>query len=318
VIFPNTQNAPPAGASAAFVIGQANFGSSGPGTTAGLKQPADVAVDSIGNIYVADNGNNRVLIYPSLVFLQVAGAVPASVVGQQTPNGTAINWNSPDGLPTPEGLFAPVGLYIDRQDTLYVGDNGNNRVVQFLKPANVVNAATFQAGVPVGQGAIATMFSSGIATDTSVVQGTTWPTTFINRQIFINDTLPAPIYSLTPQQASFQMPSNSPVGSDRIAMRTADTGELVAGGSVLISAASPGLFTISQNGTGQGAIVNQDGTVNAASNPAAKGTVISLYGTGQGPVSPSVPDGTVAPGPPGLAFTVAVPTTNQGTCVNNQ
>jgi uncharacterized protein (TIGR03437 family) len=211
-----------------------------------------------------------------------------------------------------------VGLYVDRQDTLYVGDAGNNRVAQFLKPANVVNAASFQAGVPVGQGAIATMFSAAIAPDISVVQGTTWPTTFSNRQIFINDTLPVPLYSLTPQQVSFQVPSNSPVGADRIAMRTADTSELVAGGSVLVSAAAPGLFTISQTGAGQGAIVNQDGTVNASSNPAAKGTVISVYGTGQGPVSPAVPDGTVAPGPPGLALTVAVPTSDQITCVTNQ
>jgi uncharacterized protein (TIGR03437 family) len=319
VIFSSTQSAPPAGASASFVMGQANFGSSTAGTAAGLKQPTDVAIDSSGNIYVADNGNNRVLIYPSLVFLQPpAGAPPTNVVGQQAVTGSAVNWNTPDGLPTPEGLFTPVGLYVDRQDTLYVGDAGNNRVAQFLKPANVVNAASFQAGVPVGQGAIATMFSAAIAPDISVVQGTTWPTTFSNRQIFINDTLPVPLYSLTPQQVSFQVPSNSPVGADRIAMRTADTSELVAGGSVLVSAAAPGLFTISQTGAGQGAIVNQDGTVNASSNPAAKGTVISVYGTGQGPVSPAVPDGTVAPGPPGLALTVAVPTSDQITCVTNQ
>jgi uncharacterized protein (TIGR03437 family) len=33
-------------------------------------------------------------------------------------------------------------------------------------------------------------------------------------------------------------------------------------------------------GTGQGAIVNQDGTVNSAANPAARGSVVSIYGTG--------------------------------------
>jgi uncharacterized protein (TIGR03437 family) len=320
VIFPNTQNAPAAGASASFVIGQSSFstGNSTGTTSAALKGPTDVAVDSPGNIYVADNGNNRVMIYSSLVFLPVSGASATAVVGQQSTSGAAINWNTPDGLPTAEGLSVPLGLYIDRQDTLYVADNGNNRVVQFLKPANVVNAASFQVGVPVGQGSIATMFSSAIATNTSVVSGTTWPTTFGNRQIFINDTLLVPMYSLTPQQVSFQVPSNSPVGSDRIAMRTADTGELIAGGSALISAAAPGIFTITQNGSGQGAIINQDGTVNAASNPAAKGSVVSIYGTGQGPTSPVVQDGTVAPGLPGAAFTVAVPTSDGVACVTNQ
>src|ERR1035437_8082881 len=66
LIFPNTQNAPVAGMAAAFVIGQASFGTSGSGN---FKTPTDVGVDSSGSIYVADNGNNRVLIYPSLVFL---------------------------------------------------------------------------------------------------------------------------------------------------------------------------------------------------------------------------------------------------------
>ena len=58
---------------AAFVIGQSNFSTSGSGT---FKTPTDVGVDSSGNIYVADNGDNRVLIYPSLVFLPLSGGTP--------------------------------------------------------------------------------------------------------------------------------------------------------------------------------------------------------------------------------------------------
>ena len=54
---------------------------------------------------------------------------------------------------------------------------GNNRVVQFLKPAAVVNAATFQASVPVAQGGLASLFGAGLAGDTSTVSATTWPTT---------------------------------------------------------------------------------------------------------------------------------------------
>jgi uncharacterized protein (TIGR03437 family) len=65
-------------------------------------------------------------------------------------------------------------------------------------------------------------------------------------------------------------------------------------------------------------VVNQDGTVNAPGNPAPVGTTISIYGTGQGQVSPSVLDGTAAPGPPGLANTVAVPTASASTCQNTQ
>jgi uncharacterized protein (TIGR03437 family) len=317
LIFPNTQNAPPAGIAATFVIGQASFGTVANGA-GNFKAPTDVGVDSNGNIYVADNGNNRVLVFSSLIFLPIAGAPATAVVGQQSPGGTSPNWNTPDGLATAEGLYSPVGIYVDRQDTLYVGDAGNNRVVHFLKAAAAVNAATFQTSVPVAQGALASLFGNGMASDTATISATTWPSTVVNRQVVINDQLQAPIYYAGPSQVNFQVPSNAPLGTDRIAVRTADTGELVAGGSLLVSAASPGIFTANQSGTGQAAVVNQDGTLNSSSNPAPAGSTILIYGTGQGQVSPSVPDGTAAPGPPGLAQTVAVPTSNPSTCLNSQ
>ena len=190
-----------------------------------------MAVDSSGKIYVADCGNNRVLIYPSLVFLPLSGGTPTGVVGQQhdrrTSRRTTIRrtaWRRP------KGCTSPVGIYVDRQDTLYVGDAGNNRVVQFLKAAAVVNAATYQASVPVAQGSLATLFGGGLASDTVTISATTWPKTAANRQLVINDDLQAPIYYIGPKQVNFQVPSNAPLGSARIAVRTADTGELVAGG----------------------------------------------------------------------------------------
>ena len=314
LIFPNTQNAPVAGMAAAFVIGQASFGTSGSGN---FKTPTDVGVDSSGSIYVADNGNNRVLIYPSLVFLPLSGGTPTGVVGQPSATGVAANYDSPDGLATAEGLYSPVGIYVDRQDTLYVGDTGNNRVVHFLKAASVVNAATYQASVPVAQGSLATLFGGGLTADTVTVSSTTWPRTAANRQLVVNDDLQSPIYYIGPTQVNFQVPSNAPLGASRIAVRTADTGELVAGGSLLVSAAAPGIFTANQAGTGQAAVVNQDFTINSSSNPAPVGSTISIYGTGQGQVSPSVIDGAAAPSSP-LSSTVAVPTSSGTTCLNSQ
>jgi uncharacterized protein (TIGR03437 family) len=46
-------------------------------------------------------------------------------------------------------------------------------------------------------------------------------------------------------------------------------------------AAAPGIFTVN-DGTGQIAANNQDGSINSAANPAARGSVVSLYATGQG------------------------------------
>lgn len=314
LIFSNTQSAPPAGASASYVIGQSSFGS----TSGNFRNPSGVAVDSNGAVYVADSANNRVLSYSSLIFLPPAGGTPTGVVGQQNTSGAAPNWDSTDGQATPNGLISPLGLYMDRQDTLYVSDAGNHRVAQFLKPAAVVNAATFQATVPVAPGGLATLFSNGLTSEKVVINATTWPLNAVDRQLVINEQQAAPLYYIDGNQVNFQVPSNSPAGQNRIAVRVTSTGELVAGGSLLVASASPGLFTASQNGSGQALVLNQDNTINASSNPANQGSIIVLYGTGQGQVSPAVPDGTAAPAGGPLSNTVAVPTSDQRTCLNSQ
>ena len=322
LIFPNTQSAPTAGMVAGLVIGQSRFDSTAGGGT-GLRSPTDVDLDSSANIYVADYGYNRVLEFSSFVFLPVAGATATAVIGQSSLNGTSVNWNSPDGLTTPEGLFAPAGVCLDRQDTLYVADAGNSRVVHFLKPASVVNAATYQSSVPVAGGSLAALFGNGLVTvspgvpATASAPGAPWPTSMLNRQIVVNDQTPSPIYYISGTQINFQVPALSSAGSNRIAVRLADTGELVAGGTLLVSANSPGMFTSTQNGQGQAAALNQDNRVNGASSPAARGSVLVLYGTGQGQVSPLVPDGAAAPSSP-LSSTVAVPTSDGKICATSQ
>jgi uncharacterized protein (TIGR03437 family) len=60
-----------------------------------------------------------------------------------------------------------------------------------------------------------------------------------------------------------------------------------------VAAASPGIFTMDASGQGQGAIVNQDGTVNSTSNPAAPGSVITIYATGEGQTDPEGVNGRV-------------------------
>jgi uncharacterized protein (TIGR03437 family) len=55
----------------------------------------------------------------------------------------------------------------------------------------------------------------------------------------------------------------------------------------------PGMFTSNQSGTGQIAAFNQDGSLNSASKPAARGSVVSLYATGAGLWDRSVPNGAI-------------------------
>jgi uncharacterized protein (TIGR03437 family) len=317
LVYPNTSGAPPTGLPASIVIGQKAFSSAGPGGGAtGLHAPADVALDTAGDVFVADNGSNRVLIYPSLLSLPTTGGAAVLAIGQPSLQGVAPNWNTPDGLATPEGLSAPLGILVDRQDTLYVGDTGNSRVVHFLKPVTVINAATQQASVPIGLGAMCSLYGSGLSTTKGQAKSSTLPIALAGRELVVNEQTKAPLLYVSPGLINFVFPINAPLGTQRIAARTSDTEELLAGGTVLVATYAPGFFTHDSSGTGQAAVRNHDQSINSAANPAARGSIVSLYGTGQGPVVSPVADG--QPGPNSPDNTVAVPTSDANTCLNKQ
>jgi uncharacterized protein (TIGR03437 family) len=309
LVFVSTQSAAPTGSAADIVIGQPQFGSAAAGGGAsGLRVPLDVAVDSSGNIYVCDAANSRVLIFPSLLFLPLAGASATSAVGQP---------NLANGLATAAALNGPLGILVDRRDTLYVGDAGNNRVLHFLKAAAMANAANPQVGVSLAPGAMATIYGIGLSDAPEDANGAmTLPAVLANRQVTINDAYQAPLSSVAADQISLQMPWAASIGTARFAVRTADTAELVAGATFNLAASAPALFTVSGDGKGQGKIRNADGTQNSASNPAARGSVIQILGTGQGPVTPPVADGT-APSDATVS-TVAVPTSDLQACLTQQ
>ena len=57
--------------------------------------------------------------------------------------------------------------------------------------------------------------------------------------------------------------------------------------------ASPAIFSLTSTGSGQGAILNQNGTINNSGNPASRGEVIVLYATGEGQTTPAGVNGSV-------------------------
>lgn len=58
-----------------------------------------------------------------------------------------------------------------------------------------------------------------------------------------------------------------------------------------MAAVAPSIFTVTQTGSGQGAILNQAWTVNSATNPAGAGSYIEVYATGFGALNPPSADG---------------------------
>jgi uncharacterized protein (TIGR03437 family) len=75
--------------------------------------------------------------------------------------------------------------------------------------------------------------------------------------------------------------------------------------TITVAAARPAIFTTNEQGTGQGAIRNQNSSPNSASNPAARGSVVQIFATGLGATNPVVPSGQPAPSAEPLSRVVA-------------
>ena len=129
-----------------------------------------------------------------------------------------------------------------------------------------------------------------------------YPTTLGGTTVTINGTA-APLLFVSPGQINFQMPSA--IGnSEWFNITSATTVVTTAAGSstpVTFGLGSlPGLFTADRSGCGQAAALNirSDGSVsvNTASNSAAPGDYVALYGTGFGFSATQPPDGAAAAG----------------------
>ncbi len=101
------------------VAGNGTAGYSGDGgqaTNAELNNPDGVAFDAIGNIYIADQGNNRIRK------VNTAGII-TTIAG----NGTQ-GFSGDGGTATNASLYAPSEVVIDAGGNLYFTDENNNRV----------------------------------------------------------------------------------------------------------------------------------------------------------------------------------------------
>ncbi len=105
------------------VAGNGNAGSAGDGgqaVAAELNNPAGIAIDGAGNLYIADTGNNAVRR------VDVSGTI-TTVVGTLGNSGYA-----GDGGPATSALLSsPRGLALTPGGDLILADTGNNRVRQF-------------------------------------------------------------------------------------------------------------------------------------------------------------------------------------------
>ncbi|WP_426669692.1 NHL repeat-containing protein [Mucilaginibacter sp. McL0603] len=125
----------------------------GIGTAASFNQPSALAIDSTGNLYVADQGNNLIRkITPDGSVSTLAGSGNA---GATNGVGTAASFN------------APAGVTVDAKGNVYVGDSNNNLIRKIARDGTVTTlAGTGKPGTNDGALATATFNNpQGVAVD---------------------------------------------------------------------------------------------------------------------------------------------------------
>jgi sugar lactone lactonase YvrE len=129
-------------------------------TAAEIDQPRGVAADASGNIYIADQQNNRVrkITLSTGIITTIAGTGAAGFSGD---NGAA----------TAAKLYYPAGVAVDKNGVVYIADCGNNRIRAVAGGMITTVAGSATRGYA-GDGGLATAASlkgpSGVAVDASL------------------------------------------------------------------------------------------------------------------------------------------------------
>jgi sugar lactone lactonase YvrE len=261
--------------------------SNGTGSAARFEQPTGVAVDSAGNVYVADSNN-----------WEIRKISPSGVV--TTLAGSAGQWGSRDGTGSAAQFFVPFGVAVDNAGNVYVADQWNQEIRE-ITPLGVVTTlagVTGQTGSINGTGNAARFdFPFGVAVDSA---GNVYVADQYNEEI--RKLAPLPVSSQVTIRSSLpSLPMSIGGGNGDVAginltdaelacIQTLPTGTITIGdstqtGNVTFTTATPattaGASTVVIQATGgTGQIILNDGGGSGTALNGNGGTVTLTPGTG--------------------------------------
>lgn len=280
-------------------------GDGGPATLASFNYPKSVVVDAGGNLFITDSFNSRIrVVTEDGTVTTVAGNGELSDTGDGGPADSA-------------SLRFPSGAAMDAAGDLYIADTQNNRI-RLLTPqgdlpsinnGGVIGAAGFGAFSSAAPGSWIEIYGMKLASVTlqwtaADFNGTTAPTSLGGTSVSIGG-VPAFVSYVSPAQVNALVPSNAGLGPQDVTVTTA--AGTSAPHTLNLYATQPALnappsFMI--GGRQYAAAVLDDGVSyalptgaipNIAAHPAQPGETIVIFGTGFGPVTPSVDAGQIAP-----------------------
>ncbi len=300
-------DATPDGVGNFYVAGEASIvRSDGNGVAATvlskLAGPGGMAVDSEGRLFFPETGGGRVLRWvpggdvveigapgedgvsvwgaPRAVALGPDGALYVADAGRAQILRVAFFEDGSTGVPEPLRLDAPLSLPWDLAfgplGELYVADAGTNQIVRITEAAvaapvvdlQVLHAATGKAG-PVAPGMLVRIV--GISPQSETGDAAAEITVEVGGK-------PVDVLGADDTSVVVQIPV-AVVGADTVDLVVLASGNEIAGTTLEVAAEAPGLFV---DADGFAIALNQDGTLNTGGNAAARGSVVMLYGTGQG------------------------------------
>jgi uncharacterized protein (TIGR03437 family) len=258
------------------------------------------------DVIVQDGGPNFLVVSPS------SGTTPSTVAVALNPNVVGY---LPSGVYVVALHFGVVGQSSPPNSAIFV----TLRLIATAAPAisAVVGAANLQA--PISPGELVSIFGDRLGTPPQTAQYDFtgfYPTDLSHRKyqgtardgVTFNG-IPAPLLFESTTQINAIVPYGV-AGQKTVSVVVTHNLQPSPAFSVPLADTSPGIFTATQNGKGQGAILNTNGTPNSADNPAAKGSVIQIFATGAGLWNKPLPDGGIqldAPFPvPAAAVSVTI------------
>jgi uncharacterized protein (TIGR03437 family) len=217
------------------------------------------------------------------------GTTPATVTARVHPQGLA-----PGQYTGRVDITSPQTASPRRIDvTLNVTQQG-----PFFLPGTVFHGASYSAGF-LSPGMVTTIFGLRFGPDqlAGLVLGQDGKvTTNIGQTRVLIDGVAAPMIASIRGQVSFFAPF-SLAGKTSALVQVEYEGVRSLTATLPVVDVAPGLFTLNAQGFGQGAILNQDLSLNGPNNPANRGDVVVLYGSGYGQSNPAGVDGQQAAAP---------------------
>lgn len=191
-------------------------------------------------------------------------------------------------IPAPQ-LVAGTPLTIIATNPAPGGDSASSVALTFGQSVDAaVNAASYAPGASPGD--LIALFGQNIgpaipASLTETVPGIV-DTTLGGFNVTV-DGIAAPMIYASQNQIAVQVPYGVSIGLAKNIVVT--NGSITANGTVDTALTSPGLFTVDSSGKGQAAALNQNTTLNSASNAEKIGKIVTLYLTGEGDYSATPP-----------------------------